>query len=135
MFSELIEILSEFKSLRDLHILHPYAALPAHPTCIDNAKVLLAVRRLHESKETKALVKDLLSALPGLYRVGMGKNSVWERQTRWKEDGTDELLVQRLPIAIVPSFYDAGSSLPPEYQEEGDKHPAIRDVLTLLEEL
>ena len=134
MFSELIEILSGFESLRDLHFLHPY---PTFLTPIDYnpSPDLLAVRRLHESKETEALVKEVLSALPGLYRVGMGKNSVWERQTRWKEDGTDEFFAQRLPRARVPSFYDAGSSLPLENQEEDDKRPAIRDVLILLEKL
>ena len=130
MFSDLIEILSGFESLRDLHIIHhPYATLP-HP---DYPGFQLAVRRLHESN--KDLVKELLSALPGLYRVGMGKNSVWERQTRWKEDGIDEFFAQRLTRARVPSFYDAGSSLLFANKEEGDKRPAIRDVLTLLEKL
>ena len=135
MFSDLIEILSGFKTLRDLHILHPYATLPTPIDYSHSPDLRLAVRRLHESKETEALVKELLSALPGLYRVGMGKNSVWERQTRWKENGTDGFFAQRLPRARVPSFYDAGSSLPLANQEEGDKRPAIRDVLILLEKL
>jgi len=135
VFSELIVVLSEFESLRDLHILHPYATLPTPIDYSRSPDLRLAVRRLHESEETESFVKELLSALPGLYRVGMGRNSVWERQTRWKEDDADEFPVQRLPKARVPSFYDAGSSLPLANQEEGDKRPAIRDVLKLLEEL
>lgn len=135
MFSELIKTLSKFESLTDLHILHPYAALSTPIDYSRSPDLRLAVRRLHESEETEALVKEFISALPGLYRVGMGRNSVWERQTRWKEDGADEFLVQRLNRAKVPSFYDAGSSLPLTNPEEGNKRPAIGDVLVLLEEL
>jgi len=127
--------LSKFDSLTDLHILHPYAALPTPIDYSRSPDLRLAVRRLHENKETEILVKEFLFALPGLYRVGMGRNSVWERQTRWKEGDTDEFLVQRLHKARVPSFYDAGSSFPLTSQGEGDKQPAIRDVLKLLEEL
>ena len=135
MFSELIATLSKFESLTDLHILHPYAALPTPIDYSHSPDLRLAVRRLHENEETEALAKEFLSALPGLYRVGVGRNSVWERQARWKEGDTDEFCVQRLHRASAPSFYDAGSSLPLMNQEEGDKHPAIRDVLGLLEEL
>ena len=134
MFSELIVTLSKFESLTDLHILHPYAALPTPIDYSRSPDLRLAVRRLHENEETEVLVKGLLLALPGLYRVGMGKNSVWERQTRWKEDDTDEFFVQRLPRARAPSFYDAGSSFPLTNQGV-DKPPAISDVLRLLEEL
>ena len=80
-------------------------------------------------------MKEFLSALPDLYRVGMGRNSVWERQTRWKENDTDGLFVQRLHEARAPPFYDAGSSLPLATQAGVDGQPAIRDVLRLLEEL
>ncbi|KAF9648603.1 hypothetical protein BDM02DRAFT_2236047 [Thelephora ganbajun] len=135
VFSELIIALSKFESLVDLHILHPYAALPTPIDYSRSPDLRLAVRRLHESEETEALVKEFLLALPGLYRVGMGRNSVWERQTRWKENDTDEFFVQRLHKARVPFFYDAGSSLPLTSQGECDKQPAIRDVLKLLEEL
>lgn len=127
--------LSKFESLTDLHILHPYAALPTPIDYSRSPDLRLAVHRLHESEETEVLMKELLSALPGLYRVGIGRNSVWERQTRWKEGDTDELLVHRLHRARVPSFYDAGSSFPLAYEGEGDKKPAIKDVLRLLEEL
>ena len=135
MFSELIETLSRFESLVDLHILHPYAALPTPIDYSRSTDLRLAVRRLHESEETEALVKELLSSLPYLHRVGMGRNSVWERQTRWKENDTRGLFVQRLHEAGAPPFYDAGSSLPLANQGGGDRQPAIRDVLSLLEEL
>ena len=134
MFSELIETLLKFESLTDLHILHPYAALPTPIDYSRSPDLRLAVRRLHESAETEALVREFLSSLPGLHRVGMGRNSVWEHQTRWKEDNTNEFPVQRLHKARVPSFYNAGSSLPLANQEEDDKQPAIRDVLKLLED-
>jgi hypothetical protein len=132
LFSELIATLSKFELLTDLHILQPYAALP---TPIDYSQDLqLAVRRFHEGEETEELVKEFLSGLPGLYRVGMGRNSVWERRTRWKtEDDSDEVLVQRLHKSIVPPFYDAGSSLPGTSQGQYDEQPAIKDVLKLLE--
>jgi hypothetical protein len=131
--SELIAILSNFESLTDLHILHPYQAVP--PIYYSYGSDLRrAVRRLHKNKETEGLVKELLSALPCLCRVGIGRNSVWERQTRWEEGVTDEFFVQRLHKAIVPSFYDAGLSLPPA-DEESDERPRIEDVLELLEEL
>ena len=135
MFSELIGTLSKFESLTDLHILHPYAALPTPIHYSRSPDLRVAVRRLHENEETEALARELLSALPGLYRVGMGRNSVWERQTRWKEYDADGFLVQRLHKARVPSFYDAGSSLPLISQGEGDRQPAIGDVLLLLKEL
>ena len=134
MFSELIPTLSRFEVLTDLHILHPYGALPTPIDYSHSPDLRLAVRNLHENEETEALVKELLSAFPSLYRVGVGKNSVWERQTRWKEDGTDEFPVQRLHVATVPAFYDAGSSLPLG-THGGDDKPAVRDVLELLEEL
>ena len=73
--------------------------------------------------------------LPSLCRVGVGRNSVWERQTRWKEDDTDEFFIQKLHRAKVLPFYDAGSSLPLAIQEEGEDRPAIGNVLKLLEEL
>lgn len=95
----------------------------------------LAIRRLHESEETKGLVKEIFSKLPGLYRVGVGRNSVWERQTRWREGDNDESLIQRLHQARVPSFYDAGSSHPLVDAGRYDEHPAIKDVLKLLGEL
>lgn len=135
MFSELNETLSRFESLTDLHILQPYAALPTPIDYSRSPDLRLAVRRLHESEETEALVKELLSALPGLCRVGIGKNSVWERQTRWNEGNADAFVVQRLHKSEAPPFYDAGSSLPVPNQEEGDKQPATSDVLRLLEEL
>lgn len=135
MFSELIETLSKFESLTDLHILHPYAALHTPIDYSRSPDLRLAVRRLHESEETEVLAKELLSALPGLYRVGMGRNSVWERQTRWKEHDANEFLVQRLHKARVPAFYDAGSSLPLTNLGEGDRRPAVGDVLVLLREL
>jgi len=135
VFSELIETLSKFESLADLHILHPYAALHTPIDYSRSPDLRLTVRRLHESEETEARAKELLSTLPGLYRVGMGRNSVWERQTRWKEYGADEFHVQRLHRARVPSFYDAGSSLPLTNLGEGDKRSAIGDVLMLLKEL
>lgn len=135
MFSELIKTLSRFEHLTELHILHPYAALSTPIDYSRSPDLRLAVRRIHESEETEALVKECLSALPGLYRVGMGKNSVWERQTRWKEGDNDEFLVQRLHKARVPPFYDAGSSFPLPNQGEGDKQPTIKGVLKLLEQL
>ena len=135
MFSELIETLSKFESLADLHILHPYAALHTPIDYSRSPDLRLTVRRLHENEETETLAKELLSALPGLYRVGMGRNSVWERQTRWKEHDVDEFHVQRLHRARVPPFYDAGSSLPLTNLGEGDKRSAIGDVLMLLKEL
>jgi hypothetical protein len=88
-----------------------------------------------KNEETLALAKELLSELPGLYRVGVGRKSVYERQTRWKESDTDEFVVQRLHKARVPSFYDAGSSFPDIDQGEYDEPPATRDLLKLLEEL
>jgi hypothetical protein len=132
VFTELIETLSNFESLTDLHILHPYAALHTPIDYSRSPDLRLAVRRLHESEETEVLAKELLSALPGLYRVGMGRNSVWERQTRWKEYDVDKFLVQRLHSARVPPFYDAGSSLPWTNLGEGDGQPAIGNVLMLL---
>ena len=135
MFSELIETLSKFESLIDLHILHPYAALHTPIDYSHSPDLRLAVRRLHESEETGVLAKELLSALSGLCRVGMGRNSVWEWQTRWKEHDVEEFLVQRLHRAKVPSFYDAGSSLPLTNPGEDDKRPVIGDVLMLLKEL
>ena len=95
----------------------------------------LAIRRLHENEETKGLVKELLSKLPGLHRVGVGRNSVWERQTRWKEGDNDEFRIQRLHQVRVPSFYDTGSSHPIVDVGKYDEHPAIKDVLKLLGEL
>ena len=115
--------------MTDLHILHPYGWFP---TLSHSPEPRLATHRVHESKGTEDLVKGFLSQLPNLSRVGIGRNLVWERQTRWKEGNTDELLVQRLHRAGVPSFYDAGS-LP--NQGEHDEYPAIRDVVKLLEEL
>ena len=121
--------------MADLHLLHPYGALPTPIDYSRSPDLRLAIRHLHEGEETQALVKELLSALPDLYRVGMGRNSVWERETRWKESDTDGLFVQRLEEARAPPFYDAGSSHPLEDRRGGDRQPAIRDVLTLLEEL
>ena len=135
MFSELLQTLLKFECLTDLHILHPYAALPTPIDYSRSPDLRLAVRRLHENEETEVLMKEFLRALPGLHRVGMGRNSVWERQTRWKEGDTDEFLVQRLHKARVPPFYDAGSSFPFVLQGEGEKQPAIGGVLKLLEEL
>jgi hypothetical protein len=135
VFSELTEILSKFKSLIDLHILHPYGALPTPIDYSHLPDLQLAIRRFQEGKETEARVKEFLLALPGLCRVGIGRNSVWERQTRWEEVDVHEFLVQRLHQARVPPFYDAGSSLPFPDEEEGDEPPAIRGVLELLEEL
>ena len=122
--------------MTDLHILHPYAALPT-PIDYDRPPgIQLAIRRIHEGEETKVLVKELLSALPGLYRVGMGRNFVWERQTRWKEDGADGFHVQRLPKAEVPSFYDAGSSVPLiDPEDVDDQRPVVGATLMLLEGL
>jgi len=131
VFSDLIATLSKFESLTDLHILHPYAALP---TPLRYSDAPSAVQHLHESKETKTLVKEFLSKLPDLKRVGMGRNSVWERHTRREGGDSDEFLVQRLHKARVPSFYDAGSSQPWLATEDHD-YPAIKDVLKLLEEL
>jgi hypothetical protein len=131
----LITTLSKFESLTDLHILHPYATLPTPINYHDSPKLRLAIRQVHESEETEDLVKELLSGVPGLYRVGIGRNSVWERQTRWKEGDTGQFLVQRLHQAGTPPFYDAGSSLPLPDHDELDGHPAIKDVLKVLEEL
>ena len=130
----MIKTLSKFESLTDLHILHPYAALPTPIDYSRSPNIRLAVRRIHESGETKILVKELLSALPGLYRVGIGRNSVWERQTRWKEDGVDKFDVQRIPRAEVSSFYDAGSSFP-LINPEDDERPVVGDTLMSLEGL
>ena len=132
MFSELIGTLSKFESLTDLHILHPYTILPNPTRYTRPLDLQLAARYLHEGE---TLAKEFLSALPGLSRVGIGRSSVWERQTRWKEYDTDELFVQRLHRTGVPPFYNAGSSLPLTNQGEGDQQPAIRDVLRWLEEL
>lgn len=132
----MIATLSKLESLTDLHILHPYATLPT-PIDYSNIPILrLAVRRVHGSEETEALVKGLLSELPGVYRVGIGRNSVWERRARWRGDDTDESPVQRLHEMEVPSFYDAGSSFPlPDQDEEHDKNSTIKDVLKVLKEL
>ena len=81
------------------------------------------------------LAKVLLSELSSLYRVGIGRNSVWERQTRWKEGDNNELHVQTLHRARVPSFYDAGSSHPLVDLGVWDEYPAAKDVLKLLKEL
>ena len=137
MFSELIAAFSKFESLTDLHILHPYAALHTPIDYSHSPDFRLAASRIPKSKETEGLVKELLSALPGLSRVGVGRGCVWERQTRWKEGDTDEFFVQMLHKAKVPSFYDAGSSLPFTMGTHGepDEHPEIKDVLKLLEEL
>lgn len=103
---------------------------------LDSPKLRLAIRQAHESEETGDLVKEFLSEFPSLYRVGIGRNSVWERRTRWKEGDSDEFLVQRLHGAVVPSFYDAGSSFPLSNLGEHDHtYPAITDVLGVLEEL
>lgn len=93
------------------------------------------MRRVHECEETEDLVKELLAGLPRLYRVGIGRNSVWERRTRWKEGDTEEFLVQRLHRAGVPPFYDAGSSFPLRIHDEREERPAIKDVLKVLEDL
>ena len=127
--------LSKFESLTDLHILHPYAALPGPIDYNDEEKMRKEVRFVHENEVTVELAKMFLSSLPGLYRVGVGRNSVWERQTRFREDGVDGLVVQRLDRTVVPSFYDAGSSLPEMDQVEYDDPPAIKDVYKLLEQL
>ena len=130
MFSELIATLSVFKSLTDLHILHPYAA------CSDDFEdTRLGLVQLHESEEMKGLAKELLSELPGLYRVGIGRNSVWERQTRWREGHSGVFHVQRLHKASIPPFYDAGSSHPFVDLGAYDEYPAIKDVLKVLEGL
>ena len=83
----------------------------------------------------KGLAKELLSELPGLCRIGIGRNSVWEQQTRWKEGDNNVFHVQRLHRARVPSFYDAGSSHPSIDLGAYDEYPAIKDVLGLLETL
>lgn len=93
------------------------------------------MRQVHEGKETEDLAKGLLSGLPRLYRVGIGRNSVWERRTQSKEGGTDEFLVQRMHKAEVPSFYDAGSTFPLLDDVEHDEYPSMKDVLKLLKEL
>lgn len=135
VFSELIAALSRFELLTDLHILQPYAAIPK-PVLQDTVpRIIQEIRRLHETEETKGLVKEFFSKLPGLHRVGIGRNSVWERQTRWKEGDNDEFFIQKLHRARAPSFYDAGSSNPFTDIVEFDEHPAVKDVLKLLKEL
>ena len=128
--------LSEFPSLTDLHILHPYAAFPGPIDYRDEEEMHKAVRFVHENEVTVDVAKMLLSRLPGLYRVGVGRNSVWERQTRWREEGAaNGLVVQRLDRAVVSSFYDTGSSLPEMDPVEYVDPPPIKDVLKLLEEI
>ena len=118
-----------FESLTDLHVLHPCTAPSTHVDYDNFVRTRLGLVRLHEME---GLAKELLSELPGLYRVGIGRNSVWERQTRWKEDHSDVFHVQRLHKASIPSFYDAGSSRP---FVKYDEYPAIKDVLKILEGL
>ena len=75
---------------------------------------------------------ELLSGLPGLCRVGIGSNLVWERQTRWKGDCDDKLHVQMLPRTEIPSFYEADSPLSLTREEKDDEGSAVGDVLRLL---
>ena len=81
----------------------------------------------------KGLAKELLSGLPSLCRVGIGRNSVWEQQTRWKEGDNSAFHIQRIHRAGAPSFYDAGSSHPSMDLGAYDEHLVIKDVLGLLE--
>lgn len=127
--------LSRFESLTDLHILHLCPELPCSVDHANSSGSKLAVLCIHESREIKGLVKELLSGLPSLCRVGFGRNSVWERQTRWKEDNGDEFHVQMLRGAGIPPFYNAGSSDPFVDLGAYDECPPIKDVLKLLEEL
>ena len=136
--SGLIETLSKFESLTDLHILHPSSAPHTH---VDGGRPLsirvrVTARSPNEREEAEAPVMELLSALPGLCRVGIGRFSVWERETRWKGDCLDELHVQMLPRAKTPSFYEADSPLSLKNGEEenttrDDGEPSIGDVLML----
>ena len=63
--------LSNFESSSDLHILHPYSALPGPIHYNDEEKIRKAVRFVHENEVAVELAKTVHSRLPGLYRVGI----------------------------------------------------------------
>jgi len=93
----------------DLHIPHPYER--SHPQKLQSFSQISGRHTpLHESEETEALVKDFLSALPGLYRVGFSKFV-------WNDRRGGRGVIRRVPGSRLmkprsrPST-DAGSSLP-----------------------
>ena len=122
-----------FKSLTDLHILHPFPIFGIFADDDGASGTQSTAHRSIESVKAEGLATELLLALPGLCRVGVGSNLVWERQTRWKEDCASELHVQLLPRTEIPSFYEVESPLSLVRGEKDDGEPAIGDVLGLLQ--
>jgi hypothetical protein len=88
---DLLSILASFPLLTDVHILHPRPGVGKHGY----------------NDVTVADVRKIFKACPNIYRVGIGREKVWERWTPWTSQGEDEdppvQLVQR-----VPEFYYSG---------------------------
>jgi hypothetical protein len=90
--AELLNQLSRFPSLTEIHILHPRPGL-------EDKKY---------DEETISDVWEIFKACPNVIRVGVGKNVVWERATPLDYFG--EVPIQLIDHKSVPHFFDAGSA-------------------------
>ncbi|OBZ74195.1 hypothetical protein A0H81_06183 [Grifola frondosa] len=99
---DVVATLALFPSLTDIHILHPRPEMKEH---------------MYDGNTVRD-VQCIFKSCPNVFRVGIGKNIVWERRTPWPAD-EDDVPIQLLghigrngeSSEEVSIFYNAGSAM------------------------
>jgi hypothetical protein len=104
---ELLNVLASHPQLTDIHILYPRPG----------------VGKCKYNDVTIADAREIFKACPNVYRVGIGRENVWERRTPCNMgEGEDEgPQVQLLEKDNVPDFYSAGYGYYPGDNRDGDR--------------